>query len=269
MRIAVLGSRGMLGQMAARYFSNRYEVSEFNHSYSYAMRSGFLDGLTSLRPEVVLNCIGRIKQISADSADLFSTNAVLPFDLSRSMGSGALVVHPSTDCVFDATSNIAYGRDQLPDAKDDYGWSKALGEYAINSGRGCVVRVSIVGPDCRSGAKGLLSWFLSQPDGSTVPGYRNHFWNGITTLEWCKQVERLLISPLATGRRQHPKLIQLGTTREYSKAEMLRLFNVVYGRQIGVSECDHEVRQYRCLRPDYESADLAQQLAELRSYARG
>jgi dTDP-4-dehydrorhamnose reductase len=43
--------------------------------------------------------------------------------------------------------------------------------------------VSVVGPD-RGDGRGLLAWFLRQPSNEPTPGYVNHRWNGITTLDW-------------------------------------------------------------------------------------
>lgn len=262
----MLGSGGMLGQMVSRHFGARHAVVEFNERYSNARRKSFIDAVLALAPDVVINCIGLIKQKSDDAAELYAVNAVLPFDLARALAPETLLVHPSTDCVFDGLASAPYANDDPPDAGDDYGWSKALGECAVTSRRsgGCVVRVSIIGPDRRPSGKGLLAWFLSQADGSSVPGFADHFWNGITTLEWCKQVDQLIVSPLARGVKSFPRLLQLGTRREYSKLEMLGLFNAAFGRDVRIEHRAHGVRQYRCLRPDFESPDLDQQLAEIR-----
>jgi dTDP-4-dehydrorhamnose reductase len=267
-KIALLGSSGMLGQMVARYFGPRHDVLRFDARYSYSTRKSFLEGLQKIEADVVINCIGLIKQKSDNAADLYELNGILPFDIVRSISPESLYIHPSTDCVFDAQAASPYAKQHTPNASDDYGWSKALGEFAVSSGSGiqCVVRVSIVGPDARVDARGLMAWFLSQPTGSRVTGYSNHFWNGITTLEWCKRVEQLLVNPFQAGDRRLPRMIQLGMAREYSKLEVLQHFNIAFERRIHIEPGLHGMRQYRCLSPDCESPELAAQLVEIRDY---
>ena len=70
-----------------------------------------------------------------------------------------------------------YTEDDLTDADDLYGRSKALGEV---DRPGCLtIRTSIIGRDFLK-QSALLEWFLAQR-GGTVRGYRNAVFSGLTT----------------------------------------------------------------------------------------
>jgi dTDP-4-dehydrorhamnose reductase len=70
-----------------------------------------------------------------------------------------------------------YTEEDLTDAEDLYGRSKALGEL---DRPGCLtIRTSIIGRDFLK-QSALLEWFLAQR-GGTVKGYRNAVFSGLTT----------------------------------------------------------------------------------------
>jgi dTDP-4-dehydrorhamnose reductase len=149
----------------------------------------------------------------------------------------------------------------MPDATDDYGWSKRLGETALLSRNNTVIfRVSIIGPECGGNPKGLLGWFLSQPPGSKLRGYINHLWNGITTLEWCRQAEDYLIRH---DEGSPCRIVQLGTAEAHTKYEILRMFQEVYGTDFEISEFATEESVDKRLVPDIVSKPLVEQLLDL------
>jgi dTDP-4-dehydrorhamnose reductase len=89
----------------------------------------------------------------------------------------------------------------------------------------------------------------------------NHFWNGVTVLEWCKQVERNVFprfeecTPL--------DVVQLGTRECYSKLEVLQLIQHVFQTQHSIQSTEAEKTINRCLIPDFYSKDLNGQLRDL------
>jgi dTDP-4-dehydrorhamnose reductase len=264
--VIILGSKGMLGQMVQRYFGpENYEVIALNDRFTEDKFTPYINKINSFESGIVINCIGKIKQKSNDTLDLLWSNTVLPLELSRSLDNKHFLVQPSTDCVFNGQSSIPYPQSHQNDAQDIYGWSKSLGETAI-SGRknSLIVRVSIIGPDNNSD-KGLLSWFLNLPDGSKVNGFTNHFWNGITTLEWCKQVESLL-SKIDFNQEQESELVQLGTRQLYSKYEMLKVFQHEFGTKIEITPFNSGGNINRCLEPKIFSPTLEDQIIELKRF---
>ena len=267
MKIAILGSSGMLGQMATRYFKySGYQVVTVNSRYSLTNRQNFFDELNVLNPDIILNCIGAIKQKVSSETELFTINALLPLDIINNVSLSQIIVQPSTDCVFNGLNGAPYETTQSPQAKDAYGYSKALGEQACKGRSNVLVfRVSIIGLDKNLYGKGLLNWFLSQEKRASVFGFTNHLWNGITTLEWCRQVEHAVIHSKTT-KKMFGRIIQLGSPNYYTKYEMLELFNDVFETDHIITGIEHETSIDRRLVPDKIAADLRTQLLDMKAF---
>ena len=237
MRVLVLGQRGMLGHVVARY------LAEVGHEVIPGTR---YDGMLDLGDaEAVVNCAGVVR----GTAGLFLANALLPLHLATQ---GRLLVHPSTDCVFDGARGW-YRVDEQPNATDDYGLSKRLGEGCLAFPRVVVLRTSIVGP-----GGGLLGWFLSQS--GPIDGWTDHVWNGITTLAWARLAAAALVGDIPPG------LHQPTTAETITKYDLLRLFGEVFDhpievRPVSAGFCD------RTLVPTIAMPPIRDQLTELRDWA--
>jgi dTDP-4-dehydrorhamnose reductase len=263
-KIIILGSKGMLGQMVLSYFSKTTSnVIEYNCKFDENSLLDYVNGLNNFEQSIIFNCIGRIKQKTNDPYSLFLSNTILPMELSRSLRPDHLLIHPSTDCVFNGTSGAPYSITDPHNGDDLYGISKSLGEQAIFSRKNSIIiRVSIIGMD-RYTNKGLLSWFLSQTAGSTLNGYNNHFWNGITTFEWCKRVEHILLN---YNHVDTPRIVQLGTKEIYSKFEMLKIFQNTFKTNVYIENVSDSININRCLKPSVYSSELDVQLKELKAF---
>ena len=266
-RIILIGSKGMLGQMVYSFFESvGYEILKFDRRFDANSIKSYVEELNSIDKSIVINCIGRIKQKSDDPYDLFLSNSILPLELARSLKLDHLLIHPSTDCVFDGTTSTPYLTCEGHTATDLYGISKSLGETAIISRpNSFVVRVSIIGPDANSD-KGLLSWFLSHNPGSELKGYNNHLWNGITTLEWSEKIFSFLSDNNLLNNIIKMKVVQLGTNEVLTKFEMLNIFNSVFNtkQKIILVNADNAIN--RCLKPDFVSPSLDVQIRKLYVY---
>lgn len=122
--------------------------------------------LRDVRPDVVINCVGLVKQLAAanDPLAAIPINAVLPHRLAGLCDLvGARLIHVSTDCVFNGRKG-GYREDDTPDAEDLYGRSKLLGE--VDYANAITLRTSIIGPEL-AGRNGLVEWFLNET-GSTL-----------------------------------------------------------------------------------------------------
>lgn len=250
--------------MVVNYFSRQnYPVMTVKERFTPEGKEALFDAIRKFPEAVVINCIGKIKQKTEDSQELMWANAVLPLALANELPSSQLLIHPSTDCVFSGMKGDAYSPKEVPDANDDYGWSKRLGEVAL-LGRGNTVipRVSIIGPDKSVNPKGLLGWFLSQPEGAELKGFTNHLWNGITTLEWCKLMEEY-ISNRENVHLKKATIVQAGTVDHYSKFEMLELFAEAFQHRVKLAPYSTEVAVNRTLKPTVLCKDLSLQLTEL------
>jgi dTDP-4-dehydrorhamnose reductase len=96
--------------------------------------------------------------------------------------------------VFDGRTG-RYSDDAPTNATDLYGRTKALGEVAGNNV--LTLRSSFIGKEMCDGTE-LLEWFLTQKD--VVCGFKNAIYTGLTTLELCRVIEKLLLDyPYASG----------------------------------------------------------------------
>jgi dTDP-4-dehydrorhamnose reductase len=138
-----------------------------------------------------------------------------------------------------------------------------LGEVVLDGRPNTLIpRVSIIGPDQNPAGKGLLAWVKSNTPGSTISGYTNHLWNGITTLEWCRQIHQFLLQ-----HKQFPfRLIQWGTAGHSSKYEMLRLFNKLFSFGLTIQPVETEQPVDRRLVPGIICKPLPEQLQDLASF---
>jgi len=265
-RMIILGSKGMLGQMVSKYFlSVGFDVANFDQRFNEFNHSEYVAELNSLPDAFVVNCVGKIKQKSVNPSELLLANAVLPLELSRKLKSTHVLIHPSTDCVFDGLKDGFYDVNSQHNATDVYGWSKSLGESAVSAmPNGMIIRVSIIGTDNNSN-KGLLSWFLSNSVNAKIDGYTNHFWNGITTLEWSKRLHEIISSTSRLSEAFILKVVQFGTIHKYSKYNMLKLFQEVFHTNFIIQPTAIE-RLNRCLRPTILSNELQSQLEELKEF---
>lgn len=263
--VFVAGHRGMLGHMVSQHLeANGYAVRTSEARYGGGAADALVAAARATDARYVVNCIGRIWQKSMDRADLFLANALLPIHLAQRLRPEQHLFHASTDCVFAGTrGNYAVG--DAPDAEDEYGVSKQLGEGVARWPNVSVLRVSIVGPDL-GGGHGLLGWFLKQPEDRPVNGFVNHFWNGITTLEWARiLVERIERIDRGEG---HTPLSQPGTTR-VDKYTLLCAFRDAFGTRHEIRPVEAETRVDRTLVPTEVRGTIAEQLAMISAMRSG
>jgi len=264
--VIVLGHKGMLGQMVKSYFSSRaYSVHTIPYRFNAAEKESFIDAIQEIPDAIVFNCIGKIKQKTEEDAELFWSNSILPLQLAECLLPTQTLVHPSTDCIFDGVSSAPYQTDHKHFATDSYGWSKRLGEVALMNRKNTIIlRVSIIGPDNSDHPAGLLGWFLSNEPENKLLGYDNHLWNGITTLEWCKLVEDLLIVEDLTEK--NCILLQAGTREYYTKYQMLCLFQIIFKTNFNIERHLTPDPFDRRLVPQLVVKPLREQLSELMEY---
>jgi dTDP-4-dehydrorhamnose reductase len=197
--------------------------------------------LRELRPDVVVNCVGIIKQRPDAKSPLPSIelNALLPHRLAETCREwSGRVVHFSTDCVFSGREG-GYTEESPSDAEDLYGKTKYLGE--VQGENALTLRTSIIGREL-SHFGSLLEWFLSQ-EGRSVHGYTGAIYSGVTTNHLADLVGDLL--------RDHPGLSGLYhvVSEPITKHDLLRLIGEAYGLHIEIVP-DGEVRCDRSMKGD-------------------
>lgn len=255
----MLGHQGMLGHVVARFLEQQgCEVVTSSLRYAGAARDPLVEKVRDSGCDWVVNALGRIKQKTEDHKELYLANSLFPLHLSTRMRPGQRLIHASSDCVFSGRKG-QYSVTDERDADDVYGLSKALGEWAAQSGRCWVIRTSIIGPELGTGW-GLMGWFLRQS--GEVNGYTNHLWNGITTLEWAGIAWELMNGQL----RAEGPVIQAGTWPALSKCEVLRLIGKAWGLVVKVRPTEAKDVVDRTLVPTLKRPELEHQLSGLRAW---
>ena len=195
----------------------------------------------AFRPQVVINCIGIVKQVSAAREPIaaITVNAVFPHRLAElCQASDARLIHFSTDCVFRGDRG-SYKESDPSDADDLYGKSKFLGEIADR--QGCItLRTSIIGHELHS-RHGLVDWFLCQT--GTVQGFAKAIFSGLPTVEIARVLREFVLP-----RRDLAGTYHL-SGESISKYDLLRLIAQAYGKDI-VIERDERVEVDRSLDSD-------------------
>jgi dTDP-4-dehydrorhamnose reductase len=264
-KVFVLGHRGMLGHVVARVFAERgCTVETSSARYTGEPRDALVEQARESDADAVINCLGSTKRREGDRSELYLANTLFPIQLADRLGPDQHLVHASTDCVFAGTRG-GYAVGDEKDAVDAYGVSKALGEAIVWRPRVTVLRVSIVGPDKADG-RGLLAWFLRQPTDAEVPGFVNHHWNGVTTLEWALMAHDAVVRR-RRGERVAP-ILQPGTP-PVSKYELLCIFRDVYGTAHRIAPVRTSEDVDRTLAPTELRANIATQVAALRDWYGG
>lgn len=245
MKVLIIGATGMLGSAMIRVLSEKVNWQVFGTARSESAKRLFrpeiaerlifdvdvvqndslIKVFNQIRPDIVINCVGLIKQLadSEDSLQSITINSLLPHRLARlSDLTGARLVHISTDCVYSGRKG-GYRESDIPDAEDTYGRSKLLGE--VSYPHAISLRTSIIGHELHS-AHGLLGWFLSQQ--GRCNGYTNAIFSGLPTVVLAQVIRDVVI----------PRSDLMGVyhvaAQPISKYDLLNLIASVYEKSIEI-----------------------------------
>jgi len=249
-KVLVLGATGMLGHTFFTRLSERDNLNVYATARSLEglsqwfapellvkIRGGVeannFDSvrrtLAEVKPDVVINCIGIIKQLPAakDPIVSISINSLFPHRLALVCKAvGARMIHISTDCVF-AGDRGCYTEGDQSDATDLYGRTKCLGE--VNYPHSVTLRTSIIGHELK-GKYGLIEWFLARK--GEVRGFTNAVFTGFPTVELARIIADYVIpNPDLTG-------LYNVSSAPISKYELLKLVAHKYQKQIEIKPYD-------------------------------
>jgi dTDP-4-dehydrorhamnose reductase len=190
----VLGANGMLGSRVSS------ELSEQGINFTQIARDSF--GARSLgesqntdleiikilensfgKPTHIVNAVGvvkpRIDETRMDSVlNAIKANSLFPRHIGTYCEDNEVhLIQIATDCVYSGAKGD-YMETDLHDPTDVYGKTKSLGEFS--SDWITLLRCSIIGRE-NENKYSLVEWVNSQALDSSVNGFTNHNWNGITT----------------------------------------------------------------------------------------
>ena len=245
MRILILGATGMLGHVLFRelrkegydvygtvrsldgldQFFSPEELARIRPGVDAADLDTVIRALAAIEPDLIVNCIGIVKQlpIARDPLISITINAQLPHRLSMiSKASKCRLVQISTDCVFNGNRGN-YTEADSSNAEDLYGRTKYLGEVSYPH---CItLRTSIIGHEIK-GSRSLLDWFLSQS--GSVNGFAGVIYSGMTTLEMVNILKSHIFPNPALSGVYHI------SSDAISKFELLQLCRTAYQHDIEI-----------------------------------
>lgn len=217
MRILILGASGMIGSAVYKRLSASSNLEVYGGIRDLSIQKYFaaaLQGrlvacgnlsvtksihsiLQKVKPDVVINCAGLTKhKKEADNQKIvMPINATMPHQLAHACDDrGIRFIHISSDCVFSGAKG-GYVEDDLPDALDLYGRSKALGEIVF--GNAITLRTSTIGHELHTNY-GLLEWFLSQD--KQCQGFSKAIFSGLPSVVFAEVIKDfVLLNPDLRG----------------------------------------------------------------------
>lgn len=250
MNVLILGVTGMLGHAVWHKFQNDKSFNTFGTlrnpkglaHFPFAMHKNILSNVDVLdqdqlinvfkqtKPQVVINCIGLIKQLETANDPLIALpiNSLFPHRLAKLCAlTNSRLIHISTDCVFSGKKG-SYLESDCSDAEDLYGKSKFIGELTEES-HAVTLRTSIIGHELNT-KQGLVEWFLSQ--NTEVKGYANAIFSGLPTVELARVIKDFVIP-----NKDITGLYQVAA-QAISKFDLLHLIAEQYGKMIIIKRDD-------------------------------
>lgn len=238
-RVLLIGGEGMLGSalchVLAHEMARPAELTVLTRAAFDILESPW-DSLPVTGHDWVLNAAGAIHRRAAPAWEQWRVNAEFPHALADLCErASARLIHFSTDCVFDGRGPADEAT--IPNANDAYGRSKACGEPPS----AMTLRTSIIGPERRR-FYNLMCWALRQP---RIDGYRNHLWNGITTIALARAVALLIREGV------HEPGIRHVYADDVTKHELLALICRCFGHVAELRAVDAECARDTRLRTRY------------------
>lgn len=283
MKVLILGVSGMLGNALFRRYSNDARMITYGTvrnssapkffdsschqriicNLNVDSNNSLLELLREIRPNIVINCIGLVKQVSEanDPVRAIAINSLFPHRLAALCKmTESRLIHISTDCVYSGAEGN-YRESSFADADDLYGRSKFLGE--VDYPHSITLRTSIIGHEPQ-GNRSLVDWFLSQE--GFIKGYRKAFFSGLPTIELARVIQDFVIP--------NPKLSGLFhvSVDSISKYDLLNIVAKEYDKKIEIIP-DDTVKIDRSLNSSkfrlatgFSSKAWPQLIAEMRAF---
>ena len=240
-KILILGATGLIGhQVYLRLNANKnFVVSSVARQRKISDDTVLLDArdehflekvIVDINPDIIVNCMGvLIAEANRDPENAIFLNSYIPQYLKNIANSfDAKLVHISTDCVFSGKKGL-YTEDDIRDADDTYGRTKALGE--VTESPHVTLRTSVVGPEIKEGEE-LFHWFMSQE--GRIKGFTKSYWSGVTSLELAKAVEWVI-------EKDIQGLYHITNGIPINKYELLMLFKKYTNKEIEIESIEGKV----------------------------
>jgi len=264
MKIILFGSNGMLGSYVGSYLGQAHEVVKFTRKdldISLSSKKEIMKFLNKhvQEEDLIINAAGVIKQRDVGLFEMIKVNSLFPNILADFKNRKRCnVIHITTDCVFSGKKG-QYTEDDLHDCLDDYGKTKSLGENPNLT----TIRTSIIGEELNNKVS-LLEWAKSKKS-TSVHGYVNHLWNGVTCLELAKMIKTIILQNDYWQGVKH-----FFSKDTVSKNKLLHQISDVYDLQLQINEHNTKICVYRNLFSNFAETKtdktIKEQLQEMKDY---
>jgi dTDP-4-dehydrorhamnose reductase len=134
MKVLIVGNRGMLGKELMAVFSAHDTVGFDLPELDITQLESCLARMEEFHPDVVINAAAytRVDDCETHEQEAFQVNGHGPGNLAKAAAkAGSLLIHYSTDYIFDGRKKDAYVEEDAPNPESVYGKSKLLGEKLI------------------------------------------------------------------------------------------------------------------------------------------
>jgi len=274
MTIYIFGANGMLGNYMKTYLKSQnkecicftrddLDVSTVTHD----KLENLFNKYTIHENDVLINCIGIIPQSKnvndTSSRNYFLINSLFPNMLSTIASLNKMkFIHITTDCVFSGTKGN-YSELDEHDETNNYGVSKSLGELGYNT---TVIRTSIIGEELKN-KYSLLEW-VKKHSNTTLNGYTNHYWNGVTCLELSKIINKIIDENIWWNGIKH-----IFSPTSVTKYNLIQMINNIYELNNTIEPLETEITVNKTLNSVYDAngnfniPELNIQIEELRKFS--
>lgn len=270
-KIIIFGATGMLGRYIYTFFSNQIHFNVININFrindeSICKLEELLIKNNIDNKTCVINCIGQIPQRKTEhfnNKTYFLVNSIFPHNLwNVCKRYGAKMIQPTTDCVFSGKRIRGnYIETDEHDEEGLYGMSKSLGEPLECT----VIRTSIIGREIYN-KKSFLEWvIISSNEKKEINGWSNHYWNGITCLEYCNIIYKIIEENFFWSGIRH-----IYSPDTISKYELACYIKDVFDLELKINklECNEIIN--KTLNSKYENIfeikNLFEQIKDLKTY---
>jgi dTDP-4-dehydrorhamnose reductase len=267
-KVILFGRTGMLGRYIYSYLKGKVPI------ICPTFRLTSSESLKELEPlllkhhcnhsTLIINCIGLIPQRVSEDAQYNLINTEFPLVLAAlAKKIGANMIHPTTDCVYDGLGAGEYKESSPHTETNPYGRSKSAGEPTTCT----VIRTSIIGRELNN-QKSFMEWVLQQSRCATIKGYTNHFWNGITCLQFAKMVWFMIENDHFWVGARH-----IFSPEHSSKYDMAKMIAFVFDRDDITINAENTSQQINktlntewCTNTIMQIPSLLEQICDLKSF---
>jgi len=204
MKIIIIGANGQLGNdiIGVLKETQTYEVIGLTHSDIEITNIDCVRNIfRQLKPEIIVNtaALSDVLECEKNPRKAFSVNSIGTKNIADiSLTINSLIIHISTDYVFDGLKNEPYLEKDCPNPLNVYGNSKLSGEYFVNSinKKYYIIRVSgIYGHQpCRSkdGINFVKAMLKQAKEKEKVRVVEDEILSPTYTIEIARQINKLI-----------------------------------------------------------------------------